>query len=129
MKVLKNTEINEFIGQHEQITLYGKLSLIRILLRYLKRENLLQKIAAVSVQHPKKRKIETILDCPVYSIKKLAENYKELPIIIVNEKQEALNASEAAALSQGFTVCYTIDYNYIASLGANEHVDLYFLCV
>lgn len=129
MKVLNNTEITDFIGRQERLVLYGKLSLVRIILRYLKKENLIQKVAAVSIQHPKKRNIETILGCPVLSIKRLAEDYKEIPIIIVNEKEQILKASEEAAVSNGFTDCYTIDYHYIASLGAKEHVHLDFLCV
>ena len=128
MMISTEAEMLEQVKKQDQFIVFGKLSLIRILLRYLKKNDLLDKVAAVSVNGSQKRQ-EPILDCPVKSVKTLSDENKDRCVFIVESRQERWEKAHSAMEKHKFTNTVDVSYDLLAQIGAKEHIHLDFLCV
>ncbi len=109
------------------VILYGKASLIRIILRFLEREG--KKKAVVGVCFADTDRKEGSLGIPICSLKELAEYREQAQVLVAlaREKQEktALQKLE----KKGYQKRICIEYNLLSEIGSSEHVHLDFICV
>ncbi len=128
MKIYKDEEIIKLAGGQESIIVFGKLPLVRILLRYLKKEGLLDKVAGASVQGNQKRQ-GTLVGCPVHSMKELSQTASQSLVFVVEEKEERQQNACKVLEGLGYSDIAVVEYALMSQLGAREHVHLDFICV
>ena len=127
--MIKNkTELEEKIDELESFILLGKLNPMRILLRHLGEIGKKDKVAAVSVRASQKRQ-ESVVGVDVGSMKKLAKEQGNIPVVIVEADEERRQKAKELAEEHGFDNFSFVDYDFISELGSGQHVGLDFLCV
>lgn len=128
MAICKDTELLEQMKAQDNVIVYGKLSLVRIMLRYLKKNGMLDKVQAVSVHGNQKRQGE-LLGRPVLSLKMLSQEENAVPVFVVESREERWENAHKALETTGFTDVKDVSYDFMAEIGSKEHVHLDFLCV
>lgn len=127
MEICNDTELVTKINEHREVIVFGKLSLVRIVLRYMKK-NKLPEAAAASVQGNQKRE-GMLVGCPVHSMKELAKEHQNALVLVVEEKAERRESAHAILDKLGYTTAADVKYSFLSELGAREHVHLDFICV
>lgn len=128
MSISKETELKEQLQSQEQLIIYGKLSLVRILLRYMREHELLDKVLAVSVNGNQKRQGE-LVGCTIKSLKKLSQEHLETTVFVVESREERWNRAHTSLEGIGYKNTVDVSYDLMAEIGSREHVHLDFLCV
>ncbi len=124
MRISGEKELQDRLRLEKQIIVYGNLSLVRILLRYIEKCGLSNKIVGVSLSGSKKPVFQ-ILGHHVCSIRSLSRRKKEALVLgVLNSKEQEIELQNLH-----FQNCALLDYSLLAELGAKEHVHMDFLCV
>lgn len=128
MAICKGTELIEQIKAQDSVIIYGKLSLVRIMLRYLEKNGMRDHVLAVSVHGNQKRQGE-LVGCPVRSLKRLSQENTAVPVFLAESREERWENAHKALETIGFKNVQDVSYDLMAEIGAGEHVHLDFLCV
>ncbi len=128
MAICNDNELMEQVKAQDKFIVYGKLTLIRILLRDLKKKDLLDKVDAVSIQGNQKREGE-ILGRPIKSMKELSKGNKKKKVFLVESNEKRWESAREVLKKLQFENVKEISYDFMAEIGSKEHVHLDFLCV
>lgn len=128
MGISKEEDLKTKLRSQEQIMLYGDLSLVRIVLRYMQKNNLSDKVAGVSLSSPKKMLFQ-VLGYKLQSIRSLSHKKQETLLLILENSEEKTASSQSLLDRLQFNNYAVVDYHLLAKLGAKEHVRMDFLCV
>lgn len=127
MNISTQDELLHAVEKSSKIIIYGKSSLVRILLRLLENEG--KKSLVHGVRYTDSRKKGEVLEIPVRSLDAMAECNTQADVFLVVSSEE----KEASALKKlnekGFSKIHCIDYDLMAKIGSTEHVHLDFICV
>lgn len=152
MAVCNIAELLEQVKAQDKFILCGKFTLIRIMLRYLKENDLADKVQAVYIQGNRyfkksvskgfgKRikayikdtvmisKLASSYPCKVYSLEKLSKREKDVGIFVMESREERWNRIHQELQKADCTNVTDVSYNVMSEIGAGEHVHLDFLCV
>ncbi len=152
MAICNIAELLEQIKAQDKFILCGKFTLVRILLRYLKKNDLVDRVQAVYIQgnrHFKRSvsggfvkamkayikdsmvisKLSSANQCKVYSLEKLSKVNKDAKIFVVESREERWERIHQELQKYGHTNVTDISYDLMSEIGAGEHVHLDFLCV
>lgn len=150
MAIFYSTELLEQVQAQDKFIICGKFSLVRILLRYLKKNNLINKVEAVYIQgnrHFRRlstgvvksfkayikddiavKKISSSCSCRVGALEKISKADKSTKILLVESRKERWELAHKTLQKHGFTNVTDISYELMSEIGAAEHVHLDFLC-
>ena len=82
MRISKEEDLQAKFQSQEQVMLYGDLSLVRIILRYMQKNNLSDKVTGVSLSKSKKMLFQ-VLGYKLQSIRSLSHKKQEALILIL----------------------------------------------
>lgn len=94
MGISKEEDLKTKLRSQEQIMLYGDLSLVRIVLRYMRKNNLSDKVAGVSLSSPKKMLFQ-VLGYKLQSIRSLSHKKQETLLLILENSEEKTASSQS----------------------------------
>lgn len=128
MRISKEEDLQAKLQSQEQIMLYGELSLVRIILRYMQKNNLSDKVAGVSLSKSKKMLFQ-VLGYKLQSIRSLSHQKQEALVLVLENSEEKVESSQNLLECLYLNDYAVVDYHLLAELGAKEHVRMDFLCV
>lgn len=128
MRISKEEDLQAKLQSQEQVILYGDLSLVRIILRYMQKNNLSDQVAGVSLSSSKKMLFQ-VLGYKLHSIRSLSHKKQEVLVLILENSEEKAASSQTLLERLQLNDYAVIDYNLLAELGSKEHVRMDFLCV
>lgn len=128
MKISREEDLQAKLQSQDQIVLYGELSLVRIVLRYMQKNNLSYKVIGVSLSSSKKMLFQ-VSGYKLRSIRNLSHQSQEALVLILENSEEKAASSQSLLEGMKWSNHAVIDYDLLAELGAKEHVHMGFICV